>query len=470
MKKFEPNKYICYLYCLIPLLVNAVLNYSGNEDIWYIMKYGEIILQKGFIHTDVLSIHSGLHIVIQQGFSNIIFYLIYKYIGDYGFFLLCELYICLYLYIIYKICMLLSKNKVLLSVLIATITCSLLESSFITPRPQLFTYFHLLSIIYIMEVFYKNPKTRLLYLLPLISLLQINLHASLWYYLFLFMLPYVVSLIINKNKNVLRILIIMVIMFLVGFINPYTYENVFFPIATYSSVINQYIMELYPVNIMSSEKSVLLNSVLFFFIFFAELLIYIYYKKGKLEIRHLFLIGGTSLLAFSNLRNIPIFIIGTLPLLASYLQNMNWKVKDEYVDTKKCWILFSIFILILAGLNNYRLKSDVKEGGDFLKENYNQDIVVYTGLDYGSYIEYLGFHSYFDTRAEVFLKKANKKEDIFLEAMNLERYCVNYKGLINKYKFTHMIVHKNACLYYYLKKDNVNIIFDSKEYAIFELK
>ena len=470
MKKFVPNKYICYLYCLIPLLVNAVLNYSANEDIWYIMKYGEIILQKGFIHTDVLSIHSGLHIVIQQGFSNIIFYLIYKFLGDYGFFLLCELYLCLYLYIIYKICMLLSKNKVLLSVLIATITCCLLESSFITPRPQLFTYFHLLSIIYIMEVFYKNSKTKLIYFLPLISLLQINLHASLWCYLFLFMLPYVVSLIINKDKKVLRLLIVMVIMFLVGFINPYTYENVLFLFRTYSPVINQYIMELYPVNIMSSEISVLLNSCLFFIVFFAELLIYIYYKKGKLEIRHLFLLGGTSLLAFSNLRNIPIFIIGTLPLLSSYLQKEKWKVKDEYVDTKKCWIAFAILILVLGSLNNYRLESDVKAGGNFLKENYDQDIVVYTGLDYGSYIEYLGFHSYFDTRAEVFLKKANKKEEIFLEAMNIEHYCVNYKNFINKYKFTHMIVHKNACLYYYLKKENVKIVFDEKEYAIFEIK
>ena len=142
MKRFKPNKYICYLYVFIPLIINAIINYSSNEDIWYIMKYGEIILQKGFIHTDVLSIHSGLHIVIQQGFSNVLFYLIYKYLGDYGFFLLCELMIGLYLFIIYKICMLLSNKKALLSVMIACITCILLEVNFITPRPQLFTFFH----------------------------------------------------------------------------------------------------------------------------------------------------------------------------------------------------------------------------------------------------------------------------------------------------------------------------------------
>lgn len=469
MKKLKPNKHICYLYLLIPLIVNALISYSSNEDIWYIMRYGKIILQNGFIHTDILSIHSGLHIVIQQGFSNVIFYLIYNYLGDYGFFLLCELFIGLYLFVIYKICMLLSNKKVLLSVLISSITCTLLEFSFITPRPQLFTYLHLLIIIYIMEKFYKNNKTKLIYFLPLISLLQINLHAALWYYLFLFILPYIIVLSIQKNKNVFKIIIIMIIMFLVGFINPYTYENVFFPFMTYSSVINNYIQELYPANIVCPELPVMVISIFFYIILIAQLLIYIYYKEGKFELRHLFLFGGTTILALANVRNIPIFIITTLPILSNYLKKKNFSVKNNYVDTRKHWIIMIFFIIIISLFNTYRLESGVKKGGDFLKENYDQNIVVYTNLDYGSYIEYLGFHSYFDTRAEVFLKKANKKEDIFLEAMDIEKKCINYKEFIKKYQFTHMIVYKNSCLYHYLKKDKIKIIFNDKEYAIFEL-
>ena len=85
MRKYVPNKYICYLYFLVPLLINAIISYSSNEDIWYIMKYGKVILENGFIHTDILSMHSGLHIVIQQSFSNVLFYLIYKYMGSFGF-------------------------------------------------------------------------------------------------------------------------------------------------------------------------------------------------------------------------------------------------------------------------------------------------------------------------------------------------------------------------------------------------
>jgi len=39
-------------------------------------------------------------------------------------------------------------------------------------------------------------------------------------------LPYITDLIIRKNKSCFKIIGIMIVMFLVGFINPYTYENV----------------------------------------------------------------------------------------------------------------------------------------------------------------------------------------------------------------------------------------------------
>ena len=469
MKKFVPNKYICYLYFLVPLLINAIISYSSNEDIWYIMRYGKIILENGFIHTDILSIHSGLHIVIQQAFSNVLFYLIYKYMGSFGFFLLCELMVGLYLFLIYKICMLLSNNKVLLSVLIAIITCTLLEINFITPRPQIFTYFNLLLIMYIMESFYKNNKSKLIYLLPIISLLQMNFHGALWYFIFIFILPYVVQMIIEKNKNVIKVLLLMVVMFLVGFINPYTYENVLFPFTIYDPFISKYIAELFPITLGGDNSPVIAISIFFYVIFVIELLIYIYYKKGKLELRHLLIFGGTTLLTLINNRSVALFLIGSLPILSNYLKGAKIKVKNNYVDTRKVWLAMSIFILIISILNPSRLESGVKRGGDFLNKNYSKDIIIYTNLDYGSYIEYLGFHSYYDTRAEVFTKKANKKEDIFREAMSVEYYCMNYKEFINKYKFTLMIVNKKTCLYYYLKNNNNKIIFKDKEYVIFEL-
>ncbi len=458
-KKFIPNKYICYLYLLIPLIVNAMLLYQ-NDDIWYIMRYGKIILESGFIHTDMLSMHNGLHIVIQQPLTCIIFHLIYKCLGGYGIFLLIEILIALYLFFIYKICMLLSNKNLLLSIIISVITCLLLELD-ICARPQLFTFLHLLIIIYIMEVFYKNNKTKLIYFLPLISLFQINLHGALWYFIFLFILPYIVQLIIEKNRAVYKIIVLMIVMFLVGFINPYTYENVFFPILTYDSSINV-IEELRPFNITN------INSLCFFILFALVILIYIYYKKGKLELRHLFLFGGTSILAFVNVRSIPVFIIGTIPTLSNYLKTINFKLRNEYVNTKKYWFIMIIFILIIAGFNTNRLLTLSKGAGDYLNKTYNKSIVLYANINTGSYFEYLGFHPYFDTRAEVYTKKANKKEDLFTEAMLINESCYNYRDFMKKYNFTHLVVYRDNCLYNYLKNDEYKIIYEDKYYAIFE--
>ena len=467
-KKFIPNKYVSYLYLFIPLIINVFIDYSSNEDIWYIMRYGKLILQNGFMHTDILSIHSNLH-VIQQSFSNIIFYLIYHHFGSYGFFILCELITALYLFIIYKICMLLSEKNSLLSIIISTITTTLIVFGYMTVRPQIFTYLNLMLVIYIMEKFNTNNKSKLIYFLPLISLVQINLHAALWCSIFLFILPYIAEMIIKKNKEVYKILIIMIIMFLIGFINPYTYENVFFPILTYSPTINNYILELMPINIASQVKKVKILSIGFYAILSIIILIYIYYKKGKLELRHLLLLCGTTILALMNIRSIPFFLIGGIIPLANYLKKIKLKQKNDYIDTKWYWIILTAGILVLGFFHPDRISSSIKKGGDFLKKNYDDNIVIYTNLNYGSYIEYLGFHSYFDTRAEVFLKKANHKEDIFDEAIRIQYTCQDYKDFMKKYKFTHAIVDKDSCLYNHLKNDNEKIIFKEKEYVIFEL-
>ena len=279
MKKIVFNKKICYLLLLLPLVINAFANYSSNEDIWYIMRYGKLILKHGFMHTDLLSMHSSFHIVIQQSFSNIIFYLIYNTLNSYGFFLLCELYVAFYVFIIYKICMLLSNKNTFLSIILAVITCLLMQTNYITPRPQLFTYLHILLVIYIIESFRKDNKTKLIYILPLISLLQINLHASMWYILFLFLIPYVIELVVKRNKNVLKIIIIMIIMFLIGFINPYTYENVFFPFLVYNNQINKYISELCSVNLSSDILYVLFSSILFYILLTIQILILYIIKR-----------------------------------------------------------------------------------------------------------------------------------------------------------------------------------------------
>ena len=52
-------------------------------------------------------------------------------------------------------------------------------------------------------------------------------------------------------------------MILTGFINPYTYENVFFPFTIYDSNINYYISELLPMTLGGDNKPVIIMTLLF---------------------------------------------------------------------------------------------------------------------------------------------------------------------------------------------------------------
>ena len=134
----------------------------------------------------------------------------------------------------------------------------------------------------------------------------------------------------------------------------------------------------------------------------------------------------------------------------------------------------ALYRKVIASLSYLKLTQNDEKISEYLNEFIEEakklkENNVYTNFDYGSYIEYLGFHSYFDTRAEVFTKKANKKKEIFREAMSIEYFCTNYKDFIEKYKFTHLIVYKKTCLYKNLKQDKIKVIFNEKEYAIFEI-
>lgn len=458
-----PSK-LLYLYFFIPLSIGCFINYSFNEDIWYMLKYGEIILNKGFIHTDILSMHSNFHLVIQQGFTNVIFYFIYSNFQQYGLFLLLELFIILYLILFYKISYLLTNNK-LYSIITSIVSTSLLEF-FLSPRAQIFTYLFVLITIYILESFYKNNQTNLIYFLPLVSLLHINLHGALWISLFIFMFPFLIQLFLDRNKNIWKLLVILFLMFLVGFLNPYTYELVFFPFLSYSSFINSFITELFPITINNNIGKI------FYFLLGAIILFYIYNKKKKLEIRHLLLLYGTIFMTLINIRNFAFFILGSIYPIMSYIKKSYIKVRSGGSVYLNLVYVFLILVCLFFSIemNSFRLVSIAKKSGDYLLDHYSDSsIVLYSEFNFGSYLEYIGYHPYIDTRAEVFLKKANHKEDIFLEFSDVLNGKIDFDKFIDKYQFTHFVVYNNSYIGRYLKSNSsFKPVFCDKNIIIYE--
>ena len=472
-KKFNPSLKICYLYFFLPIIALGSISVFKEGDIWFLIKHGEYVINHGFPHTDFLSMHNGLHFVMQQWFSSVIFYITYHFLGSIGLKLLLQITNILFMFILYKLCLLISKNRYRLSIFM-TVIIDIFILLFTLPRPWIFTFLIILLELYILEMFYRNNKKKLLLLLPVLSLIQINIQASMWLMLIIIMLPYIASLIIEKDKKVYYLLLIIPLMIFIGFLNPYGIENMLYVFNSYNKKeINYVVAEMHPPTIRFGKGGIIGNFL--FTIVFSISMIYILAKKGKVKIRYILLTTGTLILALINIRSIPLFIVCGIFPLADYLTPYFKKEKQKENNVKNYNIALIFLVLYSATITlfvNNKVTSDVKEGIDIIiKDGGTSKDDIYIKYDYGSYAEYKGLKPYVDTRAEVFIKSINHKEYIFLEYASLIKGTYDYNKFINKYNFKYMLIYKDELLYDdVLKDEKYTIIYDNKEYSVFSVK
>lgn len=469
---YHPSKKMLFLYFNIPLILVLFWRVEYN-DIWFLLNHGKYVLNNGFPSIEPFTIHQNFSFVMQQWLSSVIFYLSYSLLGKYGLLLLTLLVTGYIIFISYKLCMLLSDNRYSLSVLISTIVTTLLAASFITSRPHIFTFAIIITEIYLLEKYIKEEDKRYLYPLPLLSLLEINLHASMFFMQFAFILPYLIDSFKYKigplkssgyTKKPLFITVIL--MFLVGFINPYGINAITYIFSSYgNSYINEIVEEMLPVVITDSVGKVS------FFLIFMIVSIYIFYRKNDIKPRYFYLLIGTIYLTLSSQKGLSYLIIGGILPLAYYLKPAFKKdtVKEKkksysYLLSSSCLVVISLLVVI--GTDSMTFTYKFKEGVDYLLENNKaSDITLYTGYAEGAYPEWKGIKCYIDPRAEIFLKGNNKQKDIMEEYYLLQIGNLDVNEFLEKYKFAYLLVIETDYLYnnmddienYKLVYENVSI-------------
>lgn len=469
---YHPSKKMLFLYFNIPLILVLFWRVEYN-DIWFLLNHGKYVLNNGFPSIDPFTIHQNFSFVMQQWLSSVIFYLSYSLLGKYGLLILTLLVTGYIIFISYKLCMLLSDNRYSLSVLISTIVTTLLAASFITSRPHIFTFAIIITEIYLLEKYIKEEDKRYLYPLPLLSLLEINLHASMFFMQFAFILPYLIDSFKYKigplkssgyTKKPLFITVIL--MFLVGFINPYGINAITYIFSSYgNSYINEIVEEMLSVVITDSVGKVS------FFLIFMIVSIYIFYRKNDIKPRYFYLLIGTIYLTLSSQKGLSYLIIGGILPLAYYLKPAFKKdtVKEKkksysYLLSSSCLVVISLLVVI--GTDSMTFTYKFKEGIDYLLENNKAgDITLYTGYAEGAYPEWQGIKCYIDPRAEIFLKGNNKQKDIMEEYYLLQIGNLDVNEFLEKYKFDYLLVIETDYLYnnmddienYKLVYENVSI-------------
>ena len=463
-----------YLLLLAPIVILATYSHYFEEYIWFLIKHGEYVLNHGIPHIEFLSMHQGLHFIMQQWLASIIFYLAHHFLGSIGLKLLLEIVNLVLIYFLYKLCLLVSNNKYRLSIYV-TVIADIFLLYFWLSRPWIFTFLNLVIVLYIMELFYRKNNKKVLLFLPLISLLQINIQAAMWLLLIVFMLPYVVDLIIKKDKRVLYLLGIIPIMLVVGFINPYGLESMLYVFTSYGhEEINYAVVEMHSPVIGLSKINTPSN--LLFIAILGIVMTYILGKKGKIKLRYFFLTIGSLALALLNVRSIPLFFIGAFFPLADYLspygKNNKLVNKEDDKDFVPSLVIMIIIILALTCFFKTKETNVIKKGVDaIIKDGGTSKDAVFTKYEHGPYAEYRGLKPYMDTRAEVFIKANNHKEDIFYEYMELEQGIYDHDKFLNKYNFKYLIILKNE--YFYISvvtNPRYEILYENKYYTVFKQK
>ena len=193
---------------LIALFCYSVAPKTFQNDTYYTVTIGNLILENGIDMKDHFSWHEDLPYTYPHWLYDVIMSLIYNLgeahdLGGWGaiYISVCVLSVILGL-IIYRVNKKLNKNQIISFAL--TIGSMYLIKDYVAARAQLVTFIIFIFIIYSMEKFLEEPK-KIHYAIGMIlaSALIANLHVAVWPFIFVLSLPYIAEYIVCLMSDVI---------------------------------------------------------------------------------------------------------------------------------------------------------------------------------------------------------------------------------------------------------------------------
>ena len=196
-KKTKMKINVLAIICIIIFGI-ALAPKTLQNDTFYTIKIGEHIMQNGIDRVDPFSWHDLVY-TYPHWLYDVCIYLVYSVAGMAGIYistiaLTCILGIALYI----------TNNKVNKKPLfsfIFTIIALYMINDFLAARAQLVTYILFVLEILCIEGFLDTKKIRYAIGLPIIALLIANMHAAVFYFFFILMLPYVAEYLLIKIRD-----------------------------------------------------------------------------------------------------------------------------------------------------------------------------------------------------------------------------------------------------------------------------
>lgn len=455
---------------------------SLDNDAYWLIQAGRNLIQNGIPHTDPLSLHEGLHYVMQQWLTAGIYAYLYDTFGTVGIliFVLC-IFITISL-VLFQLCLLISNQNILVAYVVTILDVMVLYL-FMTSRPYPISMLLFLIEIYVLEKYLKSSDKRFLIAIPILSLFLINLHGAIWPFFFIILIPYIIDsfrfkvLFVHGEGYVKKyFLVAFIFALLVGFINPYGWELMTYLFRSYGNPdISQYVWEMQPPDIKDA------SGLYVFAILLLVVGLLLNSKSPRLKLRYSLLMLGTIYMSLASIRNLSLFAICGIPMLAYTFRDFTPKING----TKKIRphiqkILLSLFLITIIAIFSIRLNEArfyhddfvPTKAVNFILETYeDRELNLFVGYGWGGYAEFRGLRPFIDARAEVFIKKNNHKADILHDLISVNQGTLHYSKFIQKYNLNVFLLEKDDLMVTYLSydpqytlvyKDGVAVVYQQK--------
>lgn len=536
--------HIIAIICIV-LIGCAISPKTLQNDTFYTIAIGEYIYNNGVsdLTQDLYSWH-GLPYTYPHWLYDLGIFVIYNTFGHAGIYASTMILSSLLGISIYFLCNKKSKSKVVS--LILTFGAMYLIRDFLAARAQLVTFVLFALEVICIEKFLETKKKRYAFLLILIPLIITNLHCAVFPFYFVLFLPYIGEYLlitvvdwdldlralklafkiknkflkkeekkqkvkevlekidfgiserkrkreilranpykikVQKNHTVLLLIVIMAIAACTGFLNPagdgaYTYLYKILQGNTTGSI-NEHL----PLVLAENKE---------FFIALGVFLLVLVFTDSKLKLHDLFMLGGLTFLSIKSRRQVSMFAIFCIPVLANLISQLVEKYdKETFKKLEKFvvgWfgglVVICLFIIISTNLLRNNIRADYVdtssypvEASDWILSNLDvKNMKLYNEYNYGSYLLFRGIPVFIDSRCDLYTPEFNEDldngiegRDIFSDALNIAGVAVNYENKFEQYGVTHIILYENAKLAMILEDDsNYKKLYEEGNFVIFE--
>ena len=186
-----------------------------------------------------------------------------------------------------------------------------------------------------------------------------------------------------------------------------------------------------------------------------------------------------------NIISIIIFyFIFIASIVATRLINEFLKENNVYeisISKKNKIIIYSILCVIFTLLLTQKITENLRkeyidlatypvEASEYIIDNLDlENIKIYNGFNYGSYLEFRGIKSFIDSRSGMFCEEFNEGVTILEDFNKIFSGTFKYNQIFEKYGITHVLLYVNELLSEYMKQDSKwNEIYQDDCFVIFE--